>query len=282
LATEKNKGLIWHTQGAYKTLTMIVSAKKLREASELENPTILAVVDRIELEGQIYQNFEAFGFPNVVRAESKEHLRTLLASDYRGLIITIIHKFEGMPKHVNKRNNIIILIDEAHRSQEGDLGNYMHGALPNAFYFGFTGTPIDRGKIGRGTFATFGYPEEPYLDKYSIDESIEDKTTVPLYYTLTPTDLHIDKNTLEEEFFKVVEKEGAASIEGINKIIEKAKKLKAVLKSYDRIDKIANHIAEHYLNFIEPLGFKAFIVAVDREACAMYKEITSARKRRRP
>lgn len=272
LTTEKNKGLIWHTQGAYKTLTMIVSAKKLREAPELENPTILAVVDRIELEGQIYQNFEAFGFPNVVRAESKEHLRELLASDYHGLIITIIHKFEGMPKHVNERNNIVILIDEAHRSQEGDLGNYMHGALPNAFYFGFTGTPIDRGKIGRGTFATFGYPEEPYLDKYSIDESIEDKTTVPLYYTLTPTDLHVDKNTLEEEFFKVVEKEGAASIEGINKIIEKAKKLKAVLKSYDRIDKIANHIAEHYLNFIEPLGFKAFIVAVDREACAMYKE----------
>lgn len=216
LTTEKSKGLIWHTQGAYKTLTMIVSAKKLREAPELENPTILAVVDRIELEGQIYRNFEAFGFPNVVRAENKEHLRELLASDYRGLIITIIHKFEGMPKHINKRNNIIILIDEAHRSQEGDLGNYMHGALPNAFYFGFTGTPIDRGKIGRGTFATFGYPEEPYLDKYSIDESIADKTTVPLYYTLTPTDLHVDKNTLEEEFFKVVDEEGAASKEAID------------------------------------------------------------------
>lgn len=272
LTTEKNKGLIWHTQGAYKTLTMIVSAKKLREVPELENPTILVVVDRIELESQIYQNFEAFGFPNVVRAESKEHLRELLASDYRGLIITIIHKFEGIPKHINERKNIIILIDEAHRSQEGDLGNYMHGALPNAFYFGFSGTPIDRGKIGRGTFVTFGYPEEPYLDKYSIDESIEDKTTVPLYYTLTPTDLHVDENTLEEEFFKVVEEEGVASIEGVNRIIERAKKLKAVLKSYDRIDKIAKHIAEHYSKFIEPLGFKAFIVAVDREACAMYKD----------
>ncbi len=272
LVTEKNKGLIWHTQGAYKTLTMIVSAKNLREAPELENPTILVVVDRIELESQIYQNFEAFGFPNVVRAESKEHLRELLASDYRGLIISIIHKFEGITKHINERKNIIILLDEAHRSQEGDLGNYMHGALPNAFYFGFTGTPIDRGKIGRGTFATFGYPEEPYLDKYSIDESIEDKTTVPLYYTLTPTDLHVDENTLEEEFFNVVEEKGVASIEGINRVIERAEKLKAVLKSYDRIDKIAKHIAEHYRKFIEPLGFKAFIVAVDREACAMYKE----------
>lgn len=148
----------------------------------------------------------------------------------------------------------------------------MRGALPNAFYFGFTGTPIDRGKIGRGTFVTFGYPEEPYLDKYSIDESIEDKTTVPLYYTLTPTDLHVDENTLEEEFFKVVEEEGVASIEGVNRIIEGAKKLKAVLKSYDRIDKIAKHIAEHYSKFIGPLSFKAFIVAVDREACAMYKD----------
>jgi type I restriction enzyme R subunit len=272
LRGDKDRGLIWHTQGAYKTLTMIVSAKKLREASELENPTIVVVVDRIELESQIFQNFEAFGFPNVVRAESKEHLRELLASDYRGLIITIIHKFEGIPKHLNTRKNIIILIDEAHRSQEGDLGNYLHGALPNAFYFGFTGTPIDRGKIGRGTFVTFGYPEEPYLDKYSVDESIEDKTTVPLYYTLTPTELHADRSTLEDEFFRVVEEEGVASIEGVNRIIERAEKLKAILKSYDRINKIAKHIASHYTNCIEPLGFKAFIVAVDREACALYKE----------
>jgi len=272
LTSDKNKGLVWHTQGAYKTLTMIVAARKLRETPELENPTILVVVDRIPLEGQIRQNFEAFGFPNVTRAESKEHLRDLLASDYRGLIITIIHKFEGMPKHINNRENVIVLIDEAHRSQEGDLGNYMHGALPNACYFGFTGTPIDRGKVGRGTFVAFGYPDEPYLDKYSMDESIDDKTTVPLYYTLTKTDLHVDKGVLEEEFFQVVEEEGIASIEGVNKIIERAEKLRAVLKSPDRVDKIAKHTAEHYKQSVEPLGFKSFIVAVDREACALYKE----------
>ena len=272
LEEKKNKGLIWHTQGAYKTLTMIICADELRKFLELENPTILTVIDRLELESQIFQNFCAFGFPNVIRAESKRHLQELLVSDYRGLIITTIQKFEGMPKHINKRDNIIILIDEAHRSQEGDLGNYMWAALPNAYYFGFTGTPIDKSKIGRGTFIAFGYPDEPYLDKYSIDESIEDKTTVPLYYTLTPTDLHVDKGTLEEEFFKVVEEEGIASIDGVNKIIEKAEKLKAVLKAPDRIDKIAKHIAEHYRGSIEPLGFKAFIVAVDREACALYKE----------
>ena len=178
-----------------------------------------------------------------------------------------------MPKHANERDNIIVLVDEAHRSQEGDLGNYMRGALPNAYYFGFTGTPIDRTKVGRGTFVAFGYPpDEPYLDKYTIDESVEERTTVPLYYTLAKTDLHVDKKTLEEEFFRVVEEEGIASIEGVNKVIEKAEKLKAVLKARDRIDKIAKHIAEHYKKFVEPLGFKAFIVAVDREACALYKE----------
>ena len=274
LEEKKNKGLIWHTQGAYKTLTMIVCADELRKFQQLENPTTLAVIDRLELESQIKQNFEGFDFPNVEegRAKSKRHLQELLASDYRGLIITTIQKFEGMPKHINKRNNIIILIDEAHRSQESDLGNYMRGALPNAYYFGFTGTPIDKSKIGRGTFLAFGYPGEPYLDKYSIDESIEDKTTVPLYYTLTPTDLHVDKKMLEEEFFKVVEEEGIASIEGVNKVIEKAEKLKAVLKAPQRVDRIARHIAKHYREYIEPLGFKAFIVAVDREACALYKD----------
>lgn len=268
----KKRGLIWHTQGAYKTLTMIISADELRKFPQLENPIILAVLDRIELVDQMRQNFEAFGFPNIVQAESKEHLQELLGSDYGGLIITTIHKFEGMPKHINTRENIIILIDEAHRSQEGDLGNYMRGALPNAYYFGFTGTPVDKGKVGRGTFVTFGYPDELYLDKYSIDESIEDKTTVPLYYTLAMTDLHLDKETLEKEFFKIVEEEGIASIEGVNKIIEKAEKLKAVLKSDERVDKIAKHIAEHYKKFIEPMGFKAFIVGVDREACALYKD----------
>lgn len=270
---DKKKGLIWHTQGAYKTLTMIISADELRKMPELENPTILVVVDRLELEGQIHQNFSAFGFPNVEKALSKYHLKELLKNDFRGLIITTIQKFEGIPKDINLRENIIVLIDEAHRSQEGDLGNYMRASLPNAVYFGFTGTPIDKTKIGKGTFIAFGHPpDEPYLDKYTIDESIEDGTTVPLYYTLAKTELHVDKDTLEEEFFKIVEEEGIVSLEGVNKIIEKSDKLKTVLKSYDRIEKIAQHIAEHYRNYIEPLGFKAFIVAVDREGCALYKE----------
>jgi type I restriction enzyme R subunit len=270
---EADRGLVWHTQGSGKTLTMIVAAHKLRRLPQLANPTLLTVVDRRELETQMAQNLEAFGFPAVVRAESKRHLRDLLASDYQGLIVTTIHKFDRIPRDLNLRHNIVVLIDEAHRSQEGDLAIYMRAALPNAFYFGFTGTPVDRGIIGRGTFETFGKPDPSgYLDKYGIDESIEDGTTVPLYYTLTPTELRLDRETLEDEFFRVVEDTGVASIEELNRILDKADKLKAVLKAPERVDRIATHIARHYGENVEPLGFKAFVVAVDREACALYKE----------
>jgi len=266
-------GLIWHTQGSGKTLTMIVAAYQLRRLPSLENPTLLIVVDRRELETQMVQNLEAFGFPAVVRATSKQHLRQLLASDYRGLIVTLIHKFDRIPKDLNPRRNIVVLIDEAHRSQEGDLATYMRAALPNAFYFGFTGTPVDRGRIGRGTFETFGKPDPTgYLDKYGIDESIEDGTTVPLYYTLAPTELRVDRDTLEEEFFRVVEELGIASIEELNRMLDRADKLKAVLKAPERVDRIGAHIARHYRENVEPLGFKAFVVAVDREACALYKQ----------
>jgi type I restriction enzyme R subunit len=266
-------GLIWHTQGSGKTLTMIVAAHQLRRLPRLENPTLVVVVDRRELETQMVQNLEAFGFPAVVRAESKRHLRDLLRSDYRGLIVTLIHKFDRTPADLNPRRNVVVLIDEAHRSQEGDLAIYMRAALPNAIYFGFTGTPVDRGKIGQGTFETFGKPDPGgYLDKYGIDESIEDGTTVPLYYTLTPVELRVDREMLEEEFFRVVEEAGVASIEELNRLLDKADKLKAVLKAPDRVASIAAHIARHYRENVEPLGFKGFVVAVDREACALYKQ----------
>ena len=270
---EAHTGLIWHTQGSGKTLTMIVAAYQLRRLPVMKNPTLLIVVDRRELETQMVQNLEAFGFPAVVRAQSKYHLQKLLASDYRGLIVTTIHKFDRIPEEINPRRNIVVLIDEAHRSQEGELATYMRAALPNAFYFGFTGTPIDRGRIGRGTFETFGRPDPTgYLDKYGIDESIEDGTTVPLYYTLAPVELRVDREMLEAEFFRVVEALGIASIEELNQILQKADKLKAVLKAPERVDRIAAHIARHYRQNVEPRRFKAFVVAMDREACALYKQ----------
>lgn len=270
-------GLIWHTQGSGKSLTMIVAANKLRRLPALANPTVVVVVDRLELETQMVQNLEGFGYPGVIRAESKAHLRDLLKSDYRGLIVTLVHKFDRIAKNLNPRGNIIALVDEAHRTQEGDLATYMRAALPNAFYFGFTGTPIDRGRIGQGTFETFGKADpEGYQDKYGIDESIADKTTVPLYYTLAPTDLRVDRDSLEEDFYKVVEDVGVASFEELDRLLDKAQGLKSVMKANERVDSIAAHIAQHYQENVEPLGFKAFIVGVDREACALYKQALDA------
>lgn len=269
-------GLVWHTQGSGKTLTMMVAAKKLRRIPELENPTILMVVDRIELQDQLSRNLEAFGLSFEV-AGGKEHLKSLLKSDYRGVIVTLIHKFQGMDENINTRDNIIVFIDEAHRSQEGDLGVYMRSALPNAMLFGFTGTPIDKGKVGKGTFYLFAREDEEkyrrrYLDKYSIKDSISDGTTVPLYYNLAPQEYRIDRKEILEEFFKLYEESGVASVEELNKLLDKIPKIKEVLKSKDRIRKVAKFIAEHYKDYVEPSGFKAFVVAVDREACAMYME----------
>ena len=273
-------GLEWHTQGSGKTLTMIVAASLLRRQKTLENPTLLIVVDRLELEGQMLQNLEAFGFPVVTRARSKDHLQQLLEGDYRGLIVTTIHKFDRMAEKICERRNVIILIDEAHRSQEGDLGIYMRAALPHAFQFGFTGTPINKGKIGQGTFEMFGqHDPEGYHDKYSINESIEDGTTVPLFYTLAPSDLWVDKLALEEEFshildefYEMVEDEGAGTQEALSRLLQKADKLMAVLKAPQRIQAITEHIAIHFQENVLPLGFKAMIVTPDREACALYKQ----------
>lgn len=267
-----DSGLVWHTQGSGKTFTMIVAAHRLRKQDTLEKPTILVVIDRTELESQMWKTLVSFGFPNCQLADNKDHLSDLLKSDYRGLIVTTIQKFEGIEKGINTRKNIIVLVDEAHRSQEGNLGTYMRTALPHASYFGFTGTPIDKSNIGKGTFVVFGkHDSQGYLDKYSIKESIQDHTTVPLYYTLAPQDMRVDKELLEKEFFALVEKAGIASIEELDKVLERAVKLKNFLKSENRVDKVARFMAYHFKQYVEPLGLKAFIVAVDREGCALYK-----------
>ena len=184
----------------------------------------------------------------------------------------MIHKFHAMPADINTRSNIYVLIDEAHRTTGGDLGNYLMAGLPNASYIGFTGTPVDKTAYGRGTFKTFGCEDDKgYLHKYSIADSIEDGTTLPLYYNLAPNEMLVPHETLDKEFLSLAEAEGVADIEELNKILERAVNLKNFLKGEDRICKVAECVAEHYRENVEPLGYKAFLVGVDREACAHYK-----------
>ncbi|MHA1760685.1 MAG: type I restriction endonuclease subunit R [Candidatus Heimdallarchaeota archaeon] len=238
-----------------------------------ENPTILMPVDRNELETQLFNNVNAVGFNNAIVVEKKSHLRQILKDDQRGLIISTIHKFDDILPGINTRKNIVVLIDEVHRTTGGKLGNYLEAALPNATIIGFTGTPIDKTAVGKGTFKIFSkYDAKGYLDKYSIAESIEDGTTLPLKYTLAKSSLLADKELLEKEFLDLKEVEGVTDFDELNRVLSKAVNLRNMLKSPERMDNIAQYVADHFRKNVEPLGYKAFLVAVDREACCLYKE----------
>ena len=273
-ASKKKRGLIWHTQGSGKTYTMIVAAQRIMENPYFQNPTVIMLVDRNELEAQLFGNLAAVGVEHIQVAQRKAHLRELLQRDTRGLIVSTIHKFEGMPEKINERKNIFILVDEAHRTTGGDLGNYLMGALPNATYIGFTGTPIDKTSHGKGTFKIFGVEDPPhgYLDKYGIAESIEDGTTVRLHYTLAPNELKPNREVLEKEFLTLAETQGISDIETLNRVLDKAVTLKNMLKNKERMENVAAFVAKHFKDYVEPMGYKAFLVAVDREACALYKK----------
>lgn len=269
----RSRGLVWHTQGSGKTFTMIKAAEKLFRAPEADKPTILLMIDRNELEDQMLKNLAALDLKNLEHATSIARLNKLLKDDYRGIIVTMIHKFRDMPADINTRSNIYVLIDEAHRTTSGDLGNYLMAGLPNATYIGYTGTPVDKTVYGRGTFKTFGCEDDAgYLHKYSIADSIKDGTTLPLYYQLAPNDMLVPHETLDEEFLSLAEAEGVADIDELNRILDRAVNLKNFLKGKQRIEKVAQFVASHYLANVEPLGYKAFLVGVDREACALYKQ----------
>lgn len=273
LDNQKSRGLVWHTQGSGKTFTIIKSAELLFKQPEADKPTIILLIDRNELEDQMIRNLRSLGIQNVAHANSIAAMRDLLKEDYRGLIVSMIHKFNDMPPNINTRKNIYVLVDEAHRTTSGDLGNYLMAAIPNATLIGFTGTPIDKTAYGRGTFKTFGIDDpNGYLHKYSISDSINDGTTLPLYYSLAPNELRVPEDILEKEFLKLAEAEGVSDIEELNKILEKAVQTRHFLKGKRRINKIAEFVAKHYQTYVENLGYKAFLVGVDREACALYKK----------
>lgn len=187
------KGLIWHFQGSGKSLLILFAAQKLRKIEELGNPTVLIVVDRIDLDTQITATFNSAEVPNLIRTDSIKELHDLLEHDSRKIIITMIHKFKEASPDMNKRDNIIVMVDEAHRTQEGDLGRKMRAALPNAFLFGLTGTPIN--KADKNTFWAFGATEDAngYMSRYTFQQSIRDNATLPLHFEPRLPNYHVDK-----------------------------------------------------------------------------------------
>ncbi len=264
------QGLIWHFQGSGKSLLMVFTALKLRAMAELTNPTILIVVDRIGLDTQITGTFNASDVPGLVSTDSRAQLQTLLSQGARRIIITTIHKFGEAPGVLDGRGNIIAMVDEAHRSQEGDYGQKMREALPNAFLFGLTGTPIN--KRDRNTFMWFGSPEDEggYLSRYSFQDSIRDGATLPLHFEPRLSELHIDQEAIDAAFAALAVERGLSESEKIT-LSKKAASIEVLIKTPSRIAKIAADIAEHFRNKVEPEGLKAQVVAYDKASCVAYK-----------
>ena len=267
LENKIKRGLIWHFQGSGKSLLMLFAAQKLRKMPELKSPTVMIVVDRVDLDSQTQNVFKEA--PNVMPTEDIDTLNKYLANDSRYIIITTIFKFKDAQASINLRDNIIVMVDEAHRTQEGDLGQRMRMALPNAFFFGLTGTPIN--KTDHNTFWTFGANEDEngYMSRYSFEDALRDKTILPLHFEPRLLDIHIDREKVDEEFAAL-----SNTLDEDAKIAlsNKAAKMLEFLKSPERIKIVCKDIAQHYQEKVEPQGFKAMIVTPDREACHLYKQ----------
>lgn len=272
LKGESDRGLIWHTQGSGKSLTMVFATLKLKThlnilSKNLENPNIMVLTDRVDLDDQITKTFSACGLPNPVSIDSIADLHMMLRSNAIGLtLVSTIFKFQGSRNPIQDSKNWIILVDECHRTQEKDLGMYLRATFPEAKFFGFTGTPIK--KSDKDTYRNFGAEGEGYLDKYGIDDAVTDGATVPIHYVGRGVQWNTDPSELDRAFDMAFME---MPDERLSEIKKRGVKLAELIKHQDRIDEIAKDIWAHYKAFAAPDQLKAQVVAYDREAIILYK-----------
>ncbi len=263
---ELKQGVIWHTQGSGKSLTMLYTAYKLRQHEKLKDPTVYIVVDRKDLKEQIGGTFDDCEFPNVDTIRNIGDLKHKIDTKPAGVFITTIQKFVELGEREDNRTNVILLIDEAHRTQYGDFQIELQNVFPFARRFAFTGTPIPK------THRDFGIREgtklvEAYLDQYSIKDAIEDGATVKVRYTFGPIKWHLDKEKLKEGWEAIT---GELNEDETRLVERRTQAWKQFLKHPDRVKTLAKDIAEDYRNVVEPQGFKAQVVGCDKEACVLY------------
>lgn len=279
---EPNKGLIWHWQGSGKTLEMVFSANKLFKA--LGNPTIFFILDRTDLEKQLYEEYTALDIsPLPEKIETINGLVNVLKHGggigKRGIFTVLIQKFreeiqefKELEPAITNRRDIIVFADEGHRTQYGSLAARMRNILKKAFFFAFTGTPLT--KPGRDTYEIFSnLPDEKYLDKYFITDSISDGFTLKIaYQPRLEKEVHLKKEDLKfflEQEFDELPEETREKVE--EKIKKKLNTLKVILKNIERVRLVAKDIAQHFKENVDE-KFKAMVVAVDRETCVLYKK----------
>ncbi|GJM17528.1 MAG: DEAD/DEAH box helicase [Thermodesulfobacteriota bacterium] len=264
--SDLKQGVIWHTQGSGKSLTMLYTAFKLRQSKELKDPTVYIVVDRKDLREQIGGTFDDCEFPNARPINNIGDLKYVIDKAPAGVFITTIQKFRELGDRQDIRDNVIILIDEAHRTQYGDFQIELQNVLPKAKRFAFTGTPIPKTHQEFGIVRTKG-EHEYYLDTYSIQDAIDDGATKPIRYTFGPIEWFLDKEKLKQGYDEIT----AELNEDERRLVEKrVQAWKVFLKHPDRVQTLAKDIAEDFREMVEPQGYKAQVVACDKEACVLY------------
>lgn len=266
----RKQGLIAHYQGTGKTLLMGFAALRLLYDPEVGGPTVLIVLDRVDLVEQTHRQFSTARLPRMQIAGSRDELRRMLADDTRGIIVTTVFRFKDAGL-LNERDNIICLIDEAHRTQEGNLGDDIREAIPNAQFFGLTGTPI--ADTDRNTFKLFGDPDDPgwVMNDYTIERSIADGASVPVHVETRLVDFHVASEALDEAFKAMADDEGLSDEER-ELLSEKATSTRTFMLNPARVTAVCSDIVEHYFAKVAPLGLKAQVVAFDRELCVVYHD----------
>lgn len=264
------KGLIWHFQGSGKSWLMVFASQMLMKKQELNAPTVVIVDDRRDLRAQITGDFTRAEIPNLDFAYTKEELKAFFRQDQRKILITTIFLFGDVKESLNLRENIILLVDEAHRTQEGDLGECMRIALPNAFFFGLTGTPIN--KRDKNTFKCFGAEEDHggYMSKYTFQDSIDDGATLELNFREVPVEMHLDEANLQAAFDEMARENDLTDEEKDQ--LTRGTKVESFFTSPKRIHEVCVNIVEHYRQYIRPTGLKCQVVVFNRACCVAYKK----------
>lgn len=259
-------GVFWHTQGSGKSLSMVCFVRKIRRSDEFGNPTFVVVTDRNDLDEQIVHTFSDAGY-DVDWADSIIDLREQLDRRSGGLIFTTVQKFQTVGDErlypvINEREDIVVMADEAHRSQTEELGDNLRTALPNASFIGFTATPIHDGD--KATRSTFG----DHVSEYKIDRSEKDGSTVPIYYESRFAKLQLNRGVISDAVRELLES-GSEDLE--DELVQKWTNLRRILENADdRLERLAEDIVEHY-NDREIEG-KAMVVAISRKAAVKYKQ----------
>jgi type I restriction enzyme R subunit len=280
---DRRVGVVWHTQGSGKSLTMAFYAGRIVREPAMENPTLVVLTDRNDLDDQLFGTFsrcqDLLRQPPV-QAESRAHLRKLLSVEAGGVVFTTIHKFFPEEKGdryptLSTRPNIVVIADEAHRSQYDFIDGFarhMRDALPHASFIGFTGTPIELRDAN--TRAVFG----DYISIYDIQRAVEDGATVPIYYESRLAELALDedeKPKIDPDFEEVTEGE---EIERKEKLKTKWAQLEAVVGSQKRLAVVASDIVDHFEKRLEAMDGKAMVVCMSRRICVeLYDEIVKLR-----